>query len=127
MLMAKLLFNSIISTNGAKFMSMDTSNFYLMTSLPQPEYLRLKLSDIPEKITIYHLYHIVEQNGTLYDLVHLGMYCLPQAELLSNKLLKHRLNTHGYNQSKLVPGLWTHEWCPIQFTLVVDDFGVKYM
>ena len=24
-------------------------------------------------------------------------------------------------------GLWTHEWRPICFTLVVDDFGVKYV
>ena len=25
-----------------------------------------------------------------------------------------------------MPGLWTHETRPISFTLVVDDFGVKY-
>ena len=25
------------------------------------------------------------------------------------------------------PGLWFHEWRPIQFSLVVDDFGVKYV
>ena len=36
------------------------------------------------------------------------------------------MNKHGYHQSTLVPGLCTHEWRPIQFTLVVDDFGVKY-
>ena len=54
MLMAKLLFNSIISTSGAKFMTMDISNFYLMTPLMRPEYLRLELSDIPaEVITKY--------------------------------------------------------------------------
>ena len=32
-----------------------------------------------------------------------------------------------YRQSKLVPGLWKHDWRPIQFTLVVNDFGVKYV
>ena len=31
MLVAKLLFNSTISTKGARFMTMDISNFYLMT------------------------------------------------------------------------------------------------
>ena len=56
-----------------------------------------------------------------------GMYGLPQAGLLANKLLQKRLNKRGYHQSKLVPGLWKHEWRPIQFTLVVDDFGVKYV
>eukprot|EP00804_Cyclotella_cryptica_P010030 CCRYP_015426-RA/>CCRYP_015426-RA protein AED:0.44 eAED:0.58 QI:0/0/0/1/0/0/2/0/149 len=50
MLTAKLLFNSVISTSGAKFMTMDNSNFYLMTPLPHQEYLRLKLSDIPKEI-----------------------------------------------------------------------------
>ena len=26
-----------------------------------------------------------------------------------------------------MPGLWTHKWRPIQFTLAVDNFGVKYV
>ncbi len=39
---------------------------------------------------------------------------------------KH-LNKHGYQQSKLGPGLWKHGTRPIQFTLVVNDFGVKYI
>jgi hypothetical protein len=33
MLVAKILFNSVISTPGARFMTMDISNFYLMTPL----------------------------------------------------------------------------------------------
>ena len=36
------------------------------------------------------------------------------------------MNKRGYHQSTLVPGLWTHECRPIQFTLVVNDLGVKY-
>ena len=54
------------------------------------------------------------------------MYGLPQAELLANKQLEERLKKYGYRQSKLVPGLWKQDTQPIQFTLVVDDFGVKY-
>jgi hypothetical protein len=54
------------------------------------------------------------------------MYGLPQAGLLANLLLEKRLNKQGYFQSKLVPGLWHHNKRRIQFTLVVDDFGVKY-
>jgi CheY-like chemotaxis protein len=50
-----------------------------------------------------------------------GMYSLPQAGLIANKLLEKRLNKHGYRQSKLVPGLWKHDTRPIQFILVVDD------
>ena len=54
------------------------------------------------------------------------MYGLPHAGLLANKQLEKRLNKHGYQQSKLVPGLWKHKTRPIQFTLVVDNFDVKY-
>ena len=55
------------------------------------------------------------------------MYGLPQAGLLSNELLEKRLDNQGYRQSKLVPGLWKNNWRPVKFTLVVDDFGVKYV
>ena len=39
MLMAKILFNSVISTKGARLMKMDISNFYLLTPLARPEYI----------------------------------------------------------------------------------------
>jgi hypothetical protein len=55
------------------------------------------------------------------------MYGLPQAGLLANELLEKQLNKQGYFQSKLVPGLWSHKTRRIQFILVVDDFGVKYV
>jgi hypothetical protein len=50
MLVAKMLFNSVISTRGARFMTMDISNFHLMTPLHQPEFIHMKLSNIPNKI-----------------------------------------------------------------------------
>ena len=55
------------------------------------------------------------------------MYSLPQAGILAQELLETRLNAHGYQQSKFTPGLWTHKWRPIYFSLVVDNFGVKYV
>jgi hypothetical protein len=41
--------------------------------------------------------------------------------------LAKRLKEHGYNQSKTTPGLWTNEWHPITFSLVVNNFGVTYI
>jgi hypothetical protein len=128
MLVAKLLFNSMISTRGAGFMTMDTSNFYLNSPLPCPEFIRIKLSNIPEEIIVeYMLHEKATSNGSIYIMATKGMYGLPQAGLIANELLESRLNKHGYRQSKLVPGLWRHDTRPIQFTLVVDDFGVKYV
>ena len=128
MLVAKLLFNSVVSTAGAKFMTMDISNFYLMTPLKRPEYIRMKMSDIPDEIiNEYKLRSIVSKEGSIYIMAIRGMYGLPQSGLLANELLEKRLNKHGYYQSKYIPGLWKHEWRPVQFTLVVDDFGIKYV
>eukprot|EP00804_Cyclotella_cryptica_P021147 CCRYP_001465-RA/>CCRYP_001465-RA protein AED:0.35 eAED:0.35 QI:0/0/0/1/0.5/0.33/3/0/629 len=118
MLAAKILFNSVISTVNARFMTMDISNFYLNTPLKRPEYIRMKLSDIPEEIiTEYKLRDLVEPDDCVYIIIILGMYGLPHAGLIANELL----------ENKLVPGLWKHKWRPIWFTLVVNNFGVKYV
>jgi hypothetical protein len=39
MLVAKILFNSVISTRGVCFMTMNTSKFCLMTHLYHPEFI----------------------------------------------------------------------------------------
>ena len=48
MLTEKLLINSVISTKGAKFMSIDIKNFYLNTPMSRYEYMRLKIEDLPQ-------------------------------------------------------------------------------
>jgi hypothetical protein len=50
MLVAKMLFNSVISTKDTRFMTMDISNFYPMTPLHRPEFIRVKLSNIPDEV-----------------------------------------------------------------------------
>jgi len=37
------------------------------------------------------------------------------------------LEPHGYREVTHTPGLWKHKTRPVQFFLVVDDFGVKYV
>ena len=128
MLLVEILSNSVVSTRNAKFMTMDISSFYLMKTLKRPEYIHISIKDIHDKIiNKYKLRDIEDNNGSVYIESNCGMYGLPQAGLLANKLLEKRLNKRGYQQSKLVPSLWTHNWRPVQFTLVVEDFGVKYV
>ena len=55
-----------------------------------------------------------------------AVWGLPQACILANKLLKRGLAPHGYFKCKQTPGLWKHTTRPITFTLVVNEFGVKY-
>ena len=128
LLLIKIFLNSVISTKGAKFANADLANFYLMTPLKRPEYAKIKLSDIPEEvITEYNLNQHATQDGWIYIEVKRGMYGLPQAGSLGHDLLTQRLNDEGYYQSQIVPGFWKHKTKPIQFVLVVDDFGIKYL
>jgi hypothetical protein len=55
------------------------------------------------------------------------MYGFPQAGIITQELLAKGLKEHGYTQSKTTPGLWTNEWHPITFSLVVDNLGIKYI
>ena len=55
------------------------------------------------------------------------MYGLPHAGIIAQKLLEERLTKHGHHQSDHTQGLWVHDWQPISFSLIVDDFGVKYV
>jgi hypothetical protein len=109
-------------------MTINISNFYLNSPLPRPEFVKIKINNIPEEIiTEYKLRNKITSNGYVYIMATKGMHGLPQAGLIANELLEKRLNKHGYRQSKLVPGLWKHNTRPIQFTLVVNNFGVKYV
>ena len=81
---------------------------------------------IPQEfIDMYDLTSKVK-NGFVYIEIQKGMYGLPQAGILTNKLLKQRLAKHDYNELKHTPGPFKHDTCSISFTLVVDDFGIKY-
>ena len=55
-----------------------------------------------------------------------SIYGLPQSGKLANDNLRKQIAPHGYFEVKHTPQLWTYITRPIQFTLVVDDFGVKY-
>jgi hypothetical protein len=107
---------------------MDIKNFYLCTPVTRYEYMQLKISDMLDDIIAhYYLLNVATPDGYVYCKIHQGMYGLLQARIIAQELLAKRLKEHGYTQSKTTPGLWTHEWHPITFSLVVDNFGVKYI
>ena len=105
MLTVKLLFNSVISTPGAKFMMIDIKDFYLNTPMPRKEYMRLKMADMPDDvIEHYQLNEKATKDGMVYVSIGRGMYGLPQSGILAQELLEKRLNAQGYMQSKITPG-----------------------
>lgn len=125
---AKILLNSTVSTHDARFMVMDAKNFYLGTPMPYHEFMRVHRSQIPQEIIDeYNLEQLFTADGWVYIRIEKGMYGLPQAGILANQLLQQRLAKHGYRPTKHTPGLWKHDYRPVTFCLVVDDFGVKYV
>ena len=88
--------------------------------------MHLRLDMIPEEIILaYNLHDIVNPDGWVYIEIRKGMYVLPQAGILANKLLEQWLSARGYYQCQHTPGLWRHKWRAITFCLVVVNFGIK--
>ena len=50
LLTVKLLLNSVISTPGAKFMTLGLKDFYLNTPMEWPEFLRMKIDHFPQDV-----------------------------------------------------------------------------
>ena len=123
----KVHVNSVVSTPNAEYMCMDVKNYYLGTPLPRKEYMRFRLTEIPMEIRLQYNLDAIAVDGWVYVAISKGMYGLPQAGLLANQQLERRLAKHGYFPCTHTPGLWKHKTRPISFTLVVDDFGVKYV
>ena len=85
------------------------------------EYMKILLAHIPDEIIPeYALKNKVHSDGAVYIEIRKGMYGLPQAGMLAKKLLKRRLAKHGYYEVCHIV------WRPIDFTLVINTFGVGY-
>jgi hypothetical protein len=123
----KTLINSTLSTEDAAMMTMDIKNYYLGTPLPRFEYMKMLLSRFPDEIIQKYNLKALTVYGWVYIEIRKGMYGLKQAGLLANQLLQTRLEPFGYYPARHTPGLGLNKTRPISFTLVVDDFAVKYV
>jgi hypothetical protein len=123
----KILLNSVISTPGARFITIDIKDFFLGTPMEKPEYVRIPLKLIPDATMIkYNLYEYVHKDYVMFEIVK-GVYGLPQASKISQDRLIAHLATKDYTQDPLVPCILKHRTNGNEFSLVVDDFGVKIL
>ena len=126
MVTSKILWNSVLSTPDAKYCCADVKNFYLETPMDRYKCMRIPARQIPDAfLDSYHLRPKIFK-GHLYMEIRRGMYGLPQAGIIANQLLRKRLEPHGYYEVRNTPGLWKHRTRTTVFSLVVDDFGIKY-
>ena len=123
----KLQLNNIVSTPGAKCATGDISNMYLNSDLPEAEYVRFRIDLIPDEFAqAYNLHDIVAPDGFVYARVNKAWYGLKQAGRIAHDDLVKHLETAGYRKAELVEGYFYHETRDIDFTLVVDDFLIRY-
>ena len=91
------------------------------------KYVRMSLDIIPEEIITQYKLRKIAVNGWVYMEIRKGMPGLKQAGKIAHDRLKTHLETYVYQPCRHTPALWTHTTRPISFTLVVKDFGVKYV
>ena len=130
----KILLNAVVSEN-AFFGVVDVAKFYYGADLPPWDIPSIRIPLDP------HIYppSLLEECGItpflqkdkagrpfVYADVRKCIPGLPQSGLLSQLRLIAHLNSHGYYETS-TPMLFRHTSRPISFTLVVDDFGVKYL
>ena len=108
-------------------MGLDIGSFYLATPMDRYEYMRLSINLFPEHTMQQYNLRQHARKGYIYVEIRKAIYGLPQAGILSNLLLRKRLAPAGYYEVAHTPGLWRHVTRPIQFSLIVADFGVKYV
>ena len=90
------------------------------------EYMKLPLEIIPEEIIQQNNLRNLAHKGFVYNKIPKGMYGIPQAGKITNDKFKQNLSNFGYEPATITLGLWRHQTFPLWFSLVVDDFGIKY-
>jgi hypothetical protein len=87
--LVKILLNSVLSRKGVRFSTIDLKNFYLDTPMPDPEYVRIKMTDIPDEFI--EEYNLIgrDRDGWVYFEIRQGCYGLPQSGILANNRFVH--------------------------------------
>jgi hypothetical protein len=74
MITVKLHLISIISTKNACYCTIDLKDFYLNTPMDQPEYMRMKISNLPPNfIKANNLNDLATNDGTIYVKIQKGI------------------------------------------------------
>ena len=91
------------------------------------EYMKMPLSLFPEWTRKQYNLDEHALNGHVYWEIRSAIYGLPNVGRLANLRLREKLKPAGFYEVAHTPGLWKHKHRPIQFSLTVDNFGVKYV
>ena len=122
----KLYWNLVLSTPGEKYCTGDISNMYLMSLLPEAEYVYFRYDLIPPSIIEYYNLDEYVVDGYVYACINCAWYVLKKGEKIAHDNLVAHLQKHGYICTSTTDSLLKHTTYDISVTLVVDNFGIKY-
>ena len=123
----KNLLNSMVSTILALFMCAEIHDFYCNTPMVDFEYMKLPLSMSPQEIIDqYNLKDLLSTDCYVYMEIRKGIPGINQAGRLASDRLTKNLVRNGYAPVPHTLSLWRHHPSDLMFSLVIDDFGIKY-
>ena len=99
----KILFNSVISTPGAKFSVINIKNMYYGTPMSTYEYMRIRYDEIPKEIIQQYTLHNLQHKGWVYLEIRKFMPGLKQAGKIANDRLTRHLAQYGYRHTPRTP------------------------
>ncbi len=109
---SKLLWNSVLSTDGARYMCIDLKNSYHTVALDYYEYMKIPLSLFPEWIKKQYNLDTHAQDGFVFLEIRRAVWGLPQAGILANKLLRKQLKPIMSMQTPPIYGGMQPDWLP---------------
>ena len=91
------------------------------------EFMKLPLSIFPQEIVQhYNLKDIVAADGYVYMDIRKVIPGLKHSGRLARNCLTKNMTRNGYAQVPHIPSLWIHHTSDLVFSLVVENFGIKY-
>ena len=121
----KILLNAIVSED-ANYCTADIGDFYLGSTLERDEFMWLSRAQVPADIQSDYASKITWVGDKTMVRITKGIYGLPQAGRLAFEKLSRLLKKHDYAACRNSPCLFKHATNGVVFTLVVDDFAIKY-
>ena len=85
----------------------------------------MRMEILPQEVIDKDNLRTIKNDGWVCIHIKRGMYGLPEAGMLANKLLNKCLLKSEYYKTQFITRPYRNGWRPIMFSLVVDDFRVK--
>ena len=127
MITVKPHLNRTISKKQARCLTIDVKDYYCSTSMTDYEDVNSPLLSMPQEIIDQHeLLSLVVRNRVHFE-VHKDVPSLKEVDVIDDKCLSNHLINHACASSRSALFLWKHKIFPIGFTLVVENFDVKFI